>query len=127
VKNLTYVDGFVLVVEKKNLASYKKMAQMGSKLWKKYGALHYFECQGDDLIPNTGGDMKILDFPKLTKVKPTETVWFSFIIYKSKAHRNKVNSLVMKDPIMNDPKWAKSMPFDPKKMAYGGFKAIVGF
>lgn len=102
------------------------MAQTGLKVWKKHGAIHYFECQGDDIFPKSG-DMKILDFPKLTKLKPNETVWFSFIIYKSKAHRDKVNSLVMKDPIMNDPKWAKKMPFDPKRMAYGGFKAIVGF
>ncbi|RJQ15954.1 DUF1428 domain-containing protein [Candidatus Woesearchaeota archaeon] len=120
-----YVDGFVLPVPTKNLKAYSKMAQAGGKIWKKHGALQYFECVGDDLTPNMG-KMKIQTFPKLVKPKKGETILFSFIIYKSKAHRNAVNAKVMKDPAMNDPAWTdKQMPFDVKRMAYGGFKAIV--
>lgn len=122
---MTYVDGFVLVVEKKKVAAYKKMAQFGAKIWKKYGAICYFECMGDDLEPNMG-PVKMRTFPKLCKIKANETVWFSFIIYKSKAHRNAVNAKVMKDPAMNDPtNGGQPMPFDVSKMAYGGFKTII--
>ena len=120
-----YVDGFVLVVAKKNINAYKKMAQMGGKLWKKYGALEYLECVGDDLNPSMGG-MKLLTFSKMAKTKPSETVVFSFIVYKSRQHRDQVNAKVMKDPYMNDPKNKNMpMPFDIKRMAYGGFKTIV--
>ena len=122
---MTYVDGFVIVLPKKNLKAYKKMATIGKKVWMKHGALQYLECIGDDLNPNMGG-AKSLTFPKLTKLKPTETVVFSFIIYKSKAHRNKVNANVMKDPVMNDPtNGGNPMPFEMNKMSYGGFKVIV--
>ncbi|MGV8150304.1 MAG: DUF1428 domain-containing protein [Candidatus Woesearchaeota archaeon] len=126
---MTYVDGFVLVVKKKNISAYKKMAQLGGKLWKKHGALEYLECVGDDLKPNMGmGPMKILTFPKMTKTKSDETVVFSFITYKSRKHRDEVNKKVMSDPSMNDPKNKNmKMPFDMKKMAYGGFNAIVEF
>ena len=121
---MAYVDGFVLTVPKKKLGQYRKMAQMGAKLWKKHGALRYFECVGDDLTPDTG-DMKLSTFPKMAKPKPGETVVFSFIVFKSKAHRNKVNTKVMKES-MSDPKWKDMpMPFDMKRMAYGGFKTIV--
>lgn len=120
-----YVDGFVLVVSKKNLAAYRRMAAGGKKLWMKYGALDYKECVGDDLKPNMG-DMKIATFPGITKLKPGETVVFSYITYKSRAHRDQVNTKVMNDPSMNDPKYKnKPMPFDMKRMAYGGFKVIV--
>ncbi len=103
------------------------MATLGAKVWKKHGALHYFECIGDDLTPNMGS-VKLLTFPKLAQLKTDETVWFSFIVFKSKTHRNQVNAKVMKDPSMNDPQFKdQPMPFDPKKMAYGGFKAVVGF
>jgi uncharacterized protein YbaA (DUF1428 family) len=120
-----YVDGFVLPVPKSKLPEYKKMAQMGGKVWKKYGALEYFECVGEDLDPKMGG-MKFVKFPQLAKVKPGETVVFSFIVYKSRAHRDKVNALVMKDAMMNDPKYKdKPMPFDVKRMSYGGFKTLV--
>lgn len=120
---MTYVDGFVLVVSKKNIEAYKKMARQGAKLWKKHGALQYFECKGDDIHPKH----VTLTFPKLTKLKAGETVWFSFIIYKSKAHRDAVNAKVMKDPSMNDPELAKTMPFDMKRMTFGGFKTIIEF
>ncbi len=123
----TYVDGFVLVVPKKNKAAYKKMAQFGKKLWMKHGALDYMECIGDDLKPKAMGGPIPLTFLKMAKAKPTDTVWFSFITYKSKKHRDEVNKKVMSDPIMNDPKkWENFvMPNDMKKMAYGGFKAEV--
>ncbi|NUN11944.1 DUF1428 domain-containing protein [Candidatus Micrarchaeota archaeon] len=122
---MTYVDGFVLVVPKKNVNAYKKMAELGKKIWMKHGALQYFECVGDDLNPNMGG-MKFMPFPKLTKAKPTETVFFSFIIFKSRAHRDAVNKKVMSDSSMNDPtNGGKKMPFDMKRMSYGGFKTLV--
>lgn len=122
---MTYVDGFVLVVKKNRLKDYEKMAKAGAKVWKKHGALEYFECRGDDLSPNMG-KTKIMTFKKMTKLKKDETVWFSFIIYKSKKNRDEVNKKVMSDSSMNSEKWKnKPMPFDMKKMAYGGFKAIV--
>ncbi len=119
---MSYIDGFLIVCPKKNLAAYKKMAQFGKKLWMKYGALQYIEGLGDDLSP-AGFPMT---FPKIVKAKPTDVVLFSFIIYKNKAHRDRVNKKVMADPAMNDPKLKKKpMPFEMKDMAYGGFKAIV--
>lgn len=125
-KNMKYVDGFVLVVPKKSVGEYKKMAQIGKKVWMKHGALDYKECLGDDLHPKGMGGMKQLSFPKMSKAKRNETVWFSFIVYKSKKHRNLVNAKVMKDPLMNDPKWKdKPMPFEINRMAYGGFDVIV--
>lgn len=123
---MAYVDGFVFVVPKNKVAAYKKMATWGKKIWLKYGALDYKECMGDDLKVKSIGGMKPLSFKKLAKAKKGETVWFSFIVFKSKKHRGQVNAKVMKDPSMNDPEWAnKPMPFDMKRMAYGGFKAIV--
>lgn len=119
---MTYVDGFVFAVPKKNIKAYIKMAKEGAKIWKKHGALHYFECKGDDMHPK----MITFTFPKMLKLKPTETAWFSFITYKSKAHRDSVNAKVMKEMSekykdqMNQP-----MPFDMKRMATGGFKTIV--
>jgi uncharacterized protein YbaA (DUF1428 family) len=121
-----YVDGFVLVVHKNKIPAYRKMAALGEKLWRKHGALDYKECVGDDLNPDMGG-VKALTFPKMTKLKQGETVVFSYITYKSRSHRDQVNAKVMKDPLMNDPKLKnKPMPFDIKRMAYGGFKVIVG-
>lgn len=119
---MTYVDGFVFVIEKKNINAYKKLASDASKIWKKHGALSYFECKGDDLYPKHVQ----LSFPKLVKLRKDETVWFSFITYKNKTHRNKVNARVMKDPYMNNPSMSSmKMPFDMKRMSFGGFKAIV--
>src|SRR3989344_9161720 len=94
-----YVDGFVLVVPKKQLASYRALARMGRKVWRKHGALDYKECLIDDVKPKH----VTLTFPKMIKAKPGETVWFSFITYKSRAHRDQVNARVMKDPMMNNP------------------------
>ncbi|MBK8268525.1 MAG: DUF1428 domain-containing protein [Planctomycetes bacterium] len=117
-----YVDGFLLPVPKKNLKAYEAIAKKASKIWKEYGALSYCESVGDDL------DIKgMVPFPKTIKTKPGETVVFSWIVYKSKAHRDKVNKQIMKDPriaAMCDP---KNMPFDCKRMAYGGFKTLVEF
>src|SRR5688500_13688361 len=96
------------------------MASIAGKVWKDHGALEYFECAGDDLTNKWG-----VLFPKLMKIKPSETVFFSFIIFKSKAHRDRVNAKVMKDPRMNSSMVQGPMPFDLKRMAYGGFKAIV--
>jgi uncharacterized protein YbaA (DUF1428 family) len=120
-----YVDGFVLVVPRKNVAAYRRMAATGAKVWRKHGALEYLECMGDDLTPDMGG-MPVLTFPKLTRLKKGETVWFSFIVYKSRKHRDEVNAKVMKDPQMNSASQkGKAMPFDMKRMAWGGFKAVV--
>lgn len=122
----SYVDGFVIAVPRKNFKLYREMAQLGKKVWMKHGALDYKECCGDDLVAKSAGGMKPLSFTKLAKTKSNETVWFSFITFKSKKHRDQVNAKVMKDPLMNDPKWAnKPMPFDVRRMAYGGFKVVV--
>ena len=119
---MTYVDGFVIPVPRKNLAAYKKMAADGARVWKKHGALEYFECVGDDLFPKMPG-MKIAQFPSLAKARAGETVVFSFIVYKSKGHRNAVNKKVMKE--MGGTEHPPTMPFDVKRMAFGGFKTIV--
>jgi alkaline phosphatase len=121
-----YIDGFILVVPKKKVAEYKKMARMGAKVWKKYGALDYKECMGEDLYPKIPGGMKHLVFPKLAKAKKNETVWFSYIVYKSKKHRDEVNAKVMKEMDKEMEKYKnKPMPFDMKRFAYGGFDVIV--
>lgn len=117
-----YVDGFVIPVPKKKLAAYKKMARLGCKVWMDHGALDYHECVGDDL--NIKG---MPSFLKGIKAKPSETVCFSWITYKSRAHRDRVNAKVMTDPrilkmMKMDP---KDHPFDMKRMLYGGFKSIV--
>lgn len=115
-----YVDGFVVPVPKKKLAAYGRIAKKASKIWKEHGALEYRECAGDDL------DIKmVLPFPKGIQTKPGETVVFAYITYKSRAHRDKVNAKVMKDPRMNAMCDPKDMPFDCARMLYGGFKTIV--
>ena len=122
---MKYIDGFVLVVPKRNLKKYKKMALDASKMWMKYGALQYVESVGEDISPNMAG-IKIWSFPEMTMIKKDETVVFSYIVYRSRKHRDEVNVKVMKDPSMNDPKNKdKKMPFDMKKMAYGGFETLV--
>jgi uncharacterized protein YbaA (DUF1428 family) len=127
VVDVAYVDGFVLAIQKKKLNAYRKMASQGGKIWKKHGALQFFECAGDDLSPKMPG-VKLARFPRLIRAKPNETVVFSFIVFKSRAHRDAVNKKVMKDPAMNPENMdMKDMPFDVKRMAYGGFKTIVEF
>lgn len=118
---MTYVDGFLIPVAKNKIGQYKKMAKGGKKLWMKYGALEYFECVGDDLNANMGG-MKYTKFPKAAGAKPGDKVILSFIVFKSRKHRDAVNAKVMKDPSMNE---NMPMPFDMKRMVYGGFKTIV--
>jgi uncharacterized protein YbaA (DUF1428 family) len=114
-----YVDGFVLNVPKKRLGDYKKMAKKASTVWMDHGALAYHEAVGDDLKVKMG-----VPFTKLAKSKPTDTVVFAWILYKSRKHRDAVNKKVMKDKRMNefDP---NDMPFDCNKMSYGGFQTIV--
>jgi uncharacterized protein YbaA (DUF1428 family) len=118
---MRYVDGFVLVIPKAKLAAYRNMAEKGSNLWMKHGALEYVEAVGDDLEPDMGG-MEALTFPKLTKLKEDEIVIFSFIVYESREHRDRVNAKVMEEMEGQEP---PEMPFDMKRMAMGGFGAIV--
>lgn len=117
-----YVDGFVLVVPKTKVGVYKKMAMDAAKVWKKFGALDYKECMIDDVKPQ----WVTFTFPKMAKAKPTDTVWFSFIVYKSRKHRDQVNKKVMAH---FDEKYKGKedmpMPFDMKRMAYGGFTVKV--
>ena len=116
-----YVDGYVLPVSKKKLKQYAGIAKKCGKIWREHGALDYKECVGDDLDSKFG-----IPFPKQLKIKPGETVMFSFIVFKSRAHRDRVNAKVMQDPrlmAMCDP---KNMPFDCKRMLCGGFKVLVG-
>lgn len=117
---MSYVDGFVIPVQKKKLAAYKKWAVLGCKVWMEYGALEYVECVGDDVKPG-----KVTSFPQSVKLKKDEVVVFSWIVYKSKADRNKIFKKVMKDKrlaAMMDP---KNTPFDLKRMFFGGFKTLV--
>lgn len=121
-----YVDGFVLVVPKDKAADYEKMAKEGAEMWMKFGALEYFECKGDDLKTKAMGGMKPLAFTKMAKAKPSEDVWFSFIVYKSKKHRDEVNKKVMVEmDKLKDKYKDATMPFDMKRMAYGGFSVEV--
>jgi uncharacterized protein YbaA (DUF1428 family) len=117
---MRYVDGFVLPVPKKNLAAYKRMSAKAGKVWRDHGALDYKECVGDDLKVKFG-----MPFPKMIKPKSGETVVFSYIVYKSRKHRDTVNAKVMADPRIADMCDPKAMPFDCKRMVYGGFKVLV--
>ena len=116
---MAYVDGFLLAVPKKHLQAYRRISQRVGKVWREYGALDYKECAGDDLRIKG-----VVSFTRVMRPKPGETVVFSWIVYKSRAHRDRVNAKVMKDPRLAnmDP---KSMPFDMKRMVYGGFKVLV--
>jgi uncharacterized protein YbaA (DUF1428 family) len=113
-----YVDGFVIPIPKKNLALYRRVAQKAGKVWRELGALEYRECVGDDL-----GVKMASSFPRQMKLEPGETVAFSWIVYRSRAHRDRVNAKVMKDPRIL--KMMNVMPFDVKRMLYGGFKVLV--
>lgn len=119
-----YVDGYVLVVKEKDLPAYKKMAKLGAKVWKKYGALDYKECVSEDIRPKMMGVTPL--FPKMTNLKRGEVVIFSFIVFKSRKHRDQVNAKVMQDQQMGADVWKdKPMPFDMQRMAYGGFEVLV--
>jgi len=118
---MSYVDGFVIPVPEQNLKQYRSIAQKAGKIWKEHGALHYVEAVGDDLDVKFG-----VSFNKVIKPKPGETILFSFIVFKSRADRDKVNAKVMKDPRMNKMMEAGGeMPFDVKRMLYGGFKSLI--
>jgi uncharacterized protein YbaA (DUF1428 family) len=117
---MRYVDGFVIPVPKKNVPSYLRMARTAGKVWREHGALEYRECVGDDLDVKFG-----TPFPRTVKGKRGETVVFSWIVYKSRAHRDRVNARVMKDPRLAKMMDPKAMPFDAKRMVYGGFEVLV--
>jgi len=121
-----YIDGFVLVVPKDKEADYKKMAEEGRDMWIKHGALEYFECRGDDLKQQEMGGEKSRAFGEMAGAKSDENVWFSFIVFNSRQHRDEVNKKVMDE--MNEKYKDQSdftMPTDMKKMAYGGFDVAV--
>ncbi len=117
---MSYVDGFVVPVPTKNLASYRRLARKAGKVWREHGALEYIECVADDVKPG-----KRTSFPQSVKLKPGETVVFSWIVYKSRRDRDRVNAKVMKDPRLADMMNPKALPFDGKRMFWGGFKAMI--
>ena len=117
---MTYVDGFVVPVPKKNVSAYRRMAQKAGKVWRDHGALEFRECIADDVKVG-----KRTSFPRSVKLKPSETVFFSYIVYKSRAHRDKVNAKVMKDKRLGEGMEGMEMPFDVKRMYYGGFETLV--
>lgn len=119
---MEYVDGFVLAIPRRKLGAYQKLAKRAGKIWKEYGALQYRECVGHDLKASFG-----IAFPKLIKQKPGEIVIFSWITYKSKAQRDRIMKKVMEDQRLADMMDPNNMPFDMKRMAYGGFQTIVKY
>jgi uncharacterized protein YbaA (DUF1428 family) len=114
-----YVDGFVVPVPKRKVDAYRRIARLSGQIWREHGALEYYECVADDVPVG-----KITSFPRSVKAKPGETVIFAWIIYKSRAHRDRINKKVMKDPRLAGMDM-KSMPFDAKRVILGGFKTIV--
>ena len=117
---MPYVDGFIVAVPKKNIAAYRKMSTKCGKVWREHGALDYREWVADDVKPG-----KLTSFPRAVKMKPSETVVFAWITYKSRAQRDKVNAKVMADPRLKSMMDSKSAPFDGKRMIYGGFESLV--
>ena len=115
-----YIDGFLLPVPKKNLDAYVRMARKAGKVWLEHGAVAFMECVGDDLKSPMA-----LSFEKVGKLKAGETIFYSFIVFNSRTHRDRVNKKVMSDPRLKEMMEGESMPFDMKRMAYGGFKALV--
>ncbi|HSD93061.1 MAG TPA: DUF1428 domain-containing protein [Methyloceanibacter sp.] len=116
---MAYVDGFIVAVPKKNVDAYKRLARKAGKIWKEYGALEFRECIADDVKKG-----KWTSFPRSVKLKPGEIVFFSYIVYKSRKDRDRINAKVMKDPRLTGMAM-KDMPFDGKRMIYGGFKVAV--
>ena len=117
---MTYVDGFIVPVPKKSLDAYRRMARKAGKIWREYGALEFRECVAEDVKVG-----KWTSFPRSVKLKPGETVVFSWIVYKSRKDRDRINAKVMKDPRLADMMDVKAMPFDMKRMIYGGFEVLV--
>ncbi len=117
-----YVDGFVIPMQKRKVKDYLRHARFGARLWKKHGAIAYMECVADDLEVSFG-----LGFPRMVPLRRGETMVFAYIVYRSRAHRDRVNAAVMKDPAMQDPAMLASVPFDPKRFAMGGFAELVGW
>jgi uncharacterized protein YbaA (DUF1428 family) len=117
---MSYIDGFVLPLPKRRIETYRRIARLAGKVWREYGALDYVEGVADDVKPG-----KHTSFPQSVKLKPGETVVFSYITYKSRAHRDRVNAKVMKDPRLAKMMDPKAMPFDGKRMFWGGFKVLV--
>ncbi|HET7008171.1 MAG TPA: DUF1428 domain-containing protein [Candidatus Binatia bacterium] len=117
---MAYVDGYILPVPKNNIAAYRRMAQAAGKVWREHGALEYVECVADDVKPG-----KHTSFPQSVKLKAGETVIFAYIVYKSRAQRDRVNAKVMKDPRLAKSMDPKAMPFDGKRMFWGGFKVML--
>jgi uncharacterized protein YbaA (DUF1428 family) len=117
---MSYVDGFLLAVPKKNIAAYRKMSRKAGTIWKKYGALEYIECVADDVKSG-----KVTSFPQAVKLAKGEVVVFSWIVYKNRRERDRINKLVMADPRLNDMMDPKAMPFDGKRVFWGGFRSIV--
>jgi len=115
-----YVDGFVVPVPLRNLDAYRRMAEEAGKIWIEHGALQYWECAGDDVKPG-----KVTSFPQSVQLKDDEIVVFAWIVYESREHRDSVNGKVMEDPRMKDIMDTKSMPFDGKRMFWGGFKSLL--
>jgi uncharacterized protein YbaA (DUF1428 family) len=117
---MAYVDGFVVPVPKKNRDAYLRMARTAGKVWREHGALDYVECMADDVKPG-----KVTSFPQSVKLKAGEAVWFSWIVYKSRKDRDRIMEKVMKDPRLAKMMNPKSLPFDGKRMFYGGFKVMI--
>ena len=115
-----YVDGFVLPIPRRNAEKYRRIAQRAGRIWREHGALEYRECIAEDVKPG-----RYTSFPQSVKLKPGEAVWFSWIVFKSRKHRDRVNAKVMKDKRMNMMGSIKDMPFDAKRMIFGGFRVIV--
>ncbi|ODR96667.1 RNA signal recognition particle [Methyloceanibacter superfactus] len=117
---MPYVDGFIVAVPKKNVDAYKRLARKAGKIWKEHGALEFRECIADDVKKG-----KLTSFPRAVQMKPSETVFFSYIVYKSRKDRDRVNAKVIKDPRLAGMMSGKDMPFDGKRLIYGGFKVTV--
>jgi|SRR5262245_21601193 len=115
-----YVDGFVLPVPKRNAAAYRRIARKAGKIWREHGALEYRECIAEDVKPG-----KLTSFPQSVRLRPGEVVWFSWIVFRSRRHRDRVNARVMKDPRLAGNMDPTKMPFDAKRMVYGGFEVMV--
>lgn len=117
---MPYIDGFVVPVPKRNLKAYRRLSTKAGKVWREHGAVDYWECVADDVKAG-----KLTSFPRSVKLKPGETVLFSWIVYKSRAHRDQVNAEVMADPRISDMMDGRKAPFDGRRMIYGGFKSFV--